>query len=324
MLISRLANHFGVDDDQIALSSNATTALMGGVITSSERNSIWECPAWTFTASPAAVVSSNRRIQFLDLQESENLVPTSGCKNFLEVLQFGDAPHLELDPSREVIHLIDAAASFDALRHNRFIHIPKTAYVVSMHATKLIGAGEGGIFLSSDREWIKKFKAWSNFGMDGTGDRNSYSIGINSKLSEYSCAVALASMDLWEETRGTFLMNSQKAISLSTKYGLEVSSAMKSGFATPYWVVKTKNPIEKEILKVELNSNGVQHRDWWEHGSHKMHAYRNDYVTELPITDRLASTTLGLPFHYYLEERDWELIEKSLHAFRKKSSLIGT
>lgn len=315
-LIRRLANHFGVSEENIALCSNATLAIAGAVYTSSHVENTWECPSWTFTASPAALLGAHRKIRFGDVDKSGRLRIPEDCANLLDVLPFGDEPIAARYQKSKMSIVIDAAASFDALSKPGAITGTNTAYIVSMHATKLVGAGEGGIFISLDKQWVSKFKSWTNFGMNGSGDRNSYQIGTNAKISEYACAVALASIDLWNDTKKRILKNTQIAINLSQKYNLTPIASMLKGFATPYWIVQLDNAREKELLKAQFLLDGIQFREWWGHGCHLMPAYQKYSRGEFPTTSEIAQTSLGLPFHYFLSDDDWILIEHALMNFR--------
>lgn len=87
--------------------------------------------------------------------------------------------------------VIDAAASFDALQG------PYDApMVVSLHATKALGAGEGGFVVRPDPEFIQMTQRRGNFGFFGS--REAVCDATNAKISEYHAAAAL---DAWPETR---------------------------------------------------------------------------------------------------------------------------
>jgi dTDP-4-amino-4,6-dideoxygalactose transaminase len=186
-----------------------------------------------------------------------------------------------------------------------------------MHATKLLAAGEGGIFISNNLEWVSRFKSWSNFGMLGNGDRTSYTLGINAKLSEYAAAVALASLEMWPRTREKVLNQSANAIALANSFGLPVSTAMKKGYATPYWIVSLSNANTKARLQNQLKNDAISYRNWWESGCHCMPAFEKVHHDQLDNTERLSNTTVGLPFHCFLTESDWQRISKSLAAINE-------
>ena len=72
--------------------------------------------------------------------------------------------------------LVDAAAGFDTLRATR---IPS---VVSLHATKILAAGEGGFVTTTDALLLERIRSCSNFGF--CGFRNALWPAVNSKMSE--------------------------------------------------------------------------------------------------------------------------------------------
>ncbi len=89
--------------------------------------------------------------------------------------------------------VIDAAGAFGNQASARRAHV-----VFSLHATKSLGAGEGGFVVSRDGALVERVRRLSNFGIDvttGIVDRP----GTNAKLSEYHAAVALAALETWPE-----------------------------------------------------------------------------------------------------------------------------
>src|SRR5262249_19336682 len=89
--------------------------------------------------------------------------------------------------------VIDAAAGFDSL-------IPgPTPAVVSLHATKVLGTGEGGFVVSTDAALVRRVRIASNFGIDP--NRQSVIAATNAKMSEYHAAVGHAALDEWSGTR---------------------------------------------------------------------------------------------------------------------------
>ena len=75
--------------------------------------------------------------------------------------------------------------------------------MVSLHATKVFGVGEGGLILCRDSELLRRCGRALNFGFDGS--RDALTTGFNGKMSEYHAAVGLAALDGWPQTRAAFL-----------------------------------------------------------------------------------------------------------------------
>ena len=308
-LISRLGAYFDVDDAQIVLMSNATLALQGSISILSERgagNSI-SLPSWTFTASASAAVLSGCEPMFVDIDEDWRVLNSNTGGFVLDVLPFGDS--LRASTSSEfsaTSQVIDGAASFDSL-YKSASNLPKeSVLVVSMHATKLLGAGEGGVCIASSLEIANELRAWSNFGFDET--RNSKRIGTNSKLSEYAAAVALASLDSWPETREILESNRLKALEISNALGFSVHNSMKNGFISPYWILKFDSHAYRDHIEETLRAQSIETRHWWASGCHAMEAYKSIKCSDLSKTVWASQTSLGLPFHAYLSKSDFDHI----------------
>lgn len=311
-LESRLAQYFSVDENNVVTVSSATLGLQSIVAFFNHFNE-WASPSWSFTATGLAVLQRGKKLRFVDVDAEwrarfENVNEEIGL---IDVAPFGDAVRFihPNDCSRKT--LIDAAASFDALRNiGEDNSMSGTPIVVSMHATKLLGAGEGGVVISKDKRLIDFIRNWSSFGFK-RGERNSLIIGTNAKLSEFSAAVALASFDAWAVNRSSYLELLDWARSVSMKAELQVQPSMEKGLVSPYWIVKT-TPERLESLKNLFRDSQIQTRQWWGYGMHDMPVFRGIARSGLESTDKLARQTLGLPFHLDLSDENKAEIEDIL------------
>jgi dTDP-4-amino-4,6-dideoxygalactose transaminase len=312
---SRLAEYFQIPVEQLATCSNATDAIEGAIRTSGSVNEIWDAPSWTFTATAAALVASGASFTFRDIDQTQRIRIDSGFKNIVEVLPFGEG----LDFDRHIYTtqnlLIDAAASFDALKAIELPTDRRVGIVLSFHATKTLSTGEGGLFISNDPEWVLEFKKWTNFGM--WGSRISTIPGSNSKMNEYSAAIGLSSLDSWPKARLDWQAQMKQAKKLSFKYGLNMNRSLERGIVSPYWIVTLPSSNEVSSLIHCLNAANVDWRRWWEHGCAKMNAYSHVHSEQLRETDTVSKSQIGLPLHLSLDEKDWLAIEESLSDFAR-------
>lgn len=308
-----LSRYFKISEMNIVLLSNATMALVGAISTSTVKNKLWAIPSWTFTATPASILQSGGRVKFVDVDENWRAKYRGNYAKTIDVLPFGDKPRINFSYTSEDFLIVDAAASFDALKDIKFDDSRSTAYIVSLHATKLMSAGEGGIFLTNDSNWAKRVRAWSNFGFKDD-IRISTEIGINAKFSEYNAAVGLASLDQWPINRKKLLNLSAKVQNICKDLDLKVSPAMSNGFATPYWIIELQSKKLKSKLESEFKKSNIETRNWWGKGCSVMPAYAEFKKEKLENTLRLASTTLGLPFHLYLTKENLKRITNILEA----------
>ncbi|MBI1954331.1 MAG: DegT/DnrJ/EryC1/StrS family aminotransferase, partial [Proteobacteria bacterium] len=181
-----------------ALVCNGTLALQLGLMAFDlPEKSYCLMPSWTFSATGLAVLGARLTPYFIDVDPlswmiTPELVENVLCKAKIScvivVCPFGKpidiTPWEKLQEKWSIPILIDAAA----------VAVPftvgKIPTIVSLHATKLLGIGEGGVVLSKDTSYIEKIKSLSNFGF--CRDRLSLYQGTNAKLNEYNAAVGLA------------------------------------------------------------------------------------------------------------------------------------
>ena len=281
-------------------------------------------PAWTFVASAHAVLEAGLTPYFVDVDpETWMLEPAATCAAIagapaevgaiMPVAAFGRMPNLATwrdiaDGSRLPV-IVDGAAAFDALDS---APVPVT---VSLHATKTVAAGEGGLVVSDDHDFIERIRALTAFGFQG--DRLSRMPAMNAKLSEYAAAVALASLDAWPADRARFAMTAQR---LRAGLALTPQIAFQPGWGAR-WVssvcVVGTPPGAAASMARTMAAMGVETREWWGAGCHRQPAFEHCPRGPLPVTDALAAATLGLPYFIDLEEDASARIIESLHEALK-------
>jgi len=312
-LHSELAQYFGVQVNQIATLANATLALEGAVQTSSNKDTKWLSPSWTYAATNLALERCNVDYEFGDIEQDWRLIPDSSYSAIMDVCPFGDALALErfTNPGQTV--LVDAAASFPALKGCGQVisnHDGPVGIVVSFHPTKVVPGVEGGVFISNKPEWVEQVAQWSRFGMKA-GSRTSNKIGTNAKMNEYQAAVILASMKNFETYREDWVEIHAKAKNISSSLGLITHPAMSKGEISSYWLIEAP-PDLIDLIETTSLIHEFQTRRWWEFGCHRMPLFAKKNPVFLPETERVASSTIALPTHLFLGEKDFDLIQASI------------
>jgi dTDP-4-amino-4,6-dideoxygalactose transaminase len=322
-LEKRLASLFGVPQENVVSCANATLGLIGAIQTSKSvtKQNGWQCPSWTFAATAHALEQSGCNFAFIDINEKwrGNFIDHANFRNFIEIAPFGDLPNSPTQTNYENfdVKIVDAAASLLSAMEKNLVLEKNTGYVFSLHATKLVGAGEGGIFIASDPSWAQRFRQWSNFGFGNS--REAINKGLNAKMSEYTAAVALASLDGMEETKAKLWRLRNWALDQTKKIGLNAHGALENGLYSPYWIVELENAQVRTLLDSILNERGIETRKWWSNGCHKMPHFRNRKVlTNLRKTDVVASRTTALPFFPDLTDKQMKIIELGLNEFGKQ------
>lgn len=311
----KLAQLFSVTEENIALCNNATSAIEGAILTCQNSIASVAIPNWTFSASGLAAVRTGLPVILVDTNAEGVLEigsTDSDCEVFVTL--FGDSIPSDIKITESKTLLIDAAASFDALTKNSLPLKENVAVILSFHSTKILGCGEGGMIMSSNKNWITEFKQWQNFGFKD--QRSSYLLGTNAKMSEYTAALLLSALDQWEVTKEVWASKQNLVNDFCQKSGVE---RLSSKYLTPYWIVKLRDKKSKNILIDELRRNSIDHRDWW--GLlHRMPAFSSIARESYKNSEQLFETSIGLPFFYDISHRDllkiFSVIKKNIDLFR--------
>jgi dTDP-4-amino-4,6-dideoxygalactose transaminase len=311
-LCSILAGYFGVGENQIVTLANATLALEGAVQTS---NTIgpWLTPSWTYAATNLALERNKMEFEFGDIDDDWRLKGFDEYSAIMDVCPFGDALDIERFRFIKSTLLIDAAASFPSLKNCGAIinnrHSP-IGIVVSFHPTKVVPGVEGSVFISNDISWVRRVRAWSRFGMEPESRVSNFA-GTNAKMNEFQAAVIIRSIKEFPSVCEQWVRNHEKAQQVSNSLGFKVQPGMKRGSISSYWIIQGTQDYINRIEK-RATSFGFETRRWWENGCHKMPVFRHKKVFNLERTDLIANSTLGLPFHLFMGDLEFEYIHDSL------------
>jgi dTDP-4-amino-4,6-dideoxygalactose transaminase len=321
-LEERLAAHFGIRKDMITTTANATQALTLALTTlGAQAGTLCVMPAWTFIASAHAAVAAGLTPYFVDvdpvswalrpdaMDEAIRHAPAA-VGAIMPVVPFGqpiDFQAWDAYRARSGLPVVmDAAAGFDSAV------ACETPVVVSLHATKVIGIGEGGFVMTTDSSVIEGIRARANFGF--LGSRDSIAISSNAKLSEYHAAVGHAALDEWASARADWMAAAalyRKALppSNTTRY--------QPGFGLD-WVASTclvQFPgFDAGLVEQALAEAGVETRRWWGLGAHLHRSTKAFPRDALPETEMLARSTLSLPFYRDIEPAEIEKVARIVRA----------
>lgn len=206
--------------------------------------------------------------------------------------------------------VLDAAGAFGNQRAGRRI-----ALVFSLHATKVLSAGEGGFVASADADFVARVKRLSNFGIGSPGGFVDVP-GTNAKLSEYHAAVALAMLRRWEEW-------AQKRIALHRAYlqalaiscpAVRLQKRAADGVYSIMPVLLPKGATAASIAEA-LAAEGIETRRWYCPTLEQHPAFAKCRIAgSLETVRTLGERLLALPFHLYLEPGDVTLVCERLRA----------
>jgi dTDP-4-amino-4,6-dideoxygalactose transaminase len=270
-LEDRLAEHYGLHQGTVATVANATLGLAIALCAQQPPpGTLCAMPAWTFVASAHAAVMAGLTPYFLDVDPGTWALDPSKLIDeiarapapvgaVMPVMPFGfpldtaawDAFRLRTG----LAVVIDAAAGFDSL-------VPSAVpSVVSLHATKPLGAGEGGFIVSTDASFGRAVRMRANFGFDGS--RLAQAAAFNAKLSEYHAAVGHAALNEWEKCRAEWY---EAANAYRRELGRSNQIRLLQGFGET-WICSTciLSFVQPATDRIEqsLADSDIETRRWW-------------------------------------------------------------
>jgi dTDP-4-amino-4,6-dideoxygalactose transaminase len=318
----RLGAHFDVPETAVLTVANATLGLALALLAQQVRpGTLCVLPAWTFIASAHAAKLAGLVPYFVDVDAGTWAIDPASAADLIArapaqvgavmpVVPFGQPIDLaawdRFRASTGIPVVIDAAAAFDSLLAT------ETPAVVSLHATKTLGVGEGGFVMSTNQSLIKEIRTRANFGFRTA--RTAVVPAVNAKLSEYHAAVGLAALDEWPRARAEWA-----AVAGAYRRALSESNRVRfqNGFGES-WVSSTCNLSVAEFPAAQiegvLSNAGIDSRRWWGNGAHAHPAIAACPRASLPTTERLVHSTIGVPLFRDMTAADIGRVADSILA----------
>jgi dTDP-4-amino-4,6-dideoxygalactose transaminase len=290
-----LAAFLGVNPEQLVTAANATLGIAGAMTTLEAKE--WVMPSWTFAASAHAALQATSEVVFGEVDLETNVLETreiASGRSALITAPFGAGIKIgkEWNPAPNLV--IDAAAAIGSPPQVSEEFTGKWAMVFSLHATKLLGVGEGAVVVFSDVELARKFKSWTNFGFSGS--RTAAIQGTNAKMSEVHAAIGRSRLSAWGEEKPDWIAARELADEAATRLGINVAYSHPD-WISPYWMVQFGSQETKAAVAGALGKAGIESRDWWASGCQEMVPFRDIPASrDLANSRLLAETTVGLPF----------------------------
>lgn len=308
-LEARLAEQFQVAGRNVACVANCTAGLTLALMAlTGNPGGYCVLPSFTFVASAHAVVAAGLSPLFVDVDADSWAITTGQAAAAISAADGPVAAVLVVSPfgapidvaawdefaeSSGVPVVIDAAGGFDSLVAG------KAPAVVSLHATKVLPAGEGGFVVSRDADLVRSISARANFGF--FEERRADVAGFNGKLSEYCAAVGLASLDAWPGSRAALLdLTAHYSAAFAGMEHVDLAPGFGDGWVGSTCNISLDRPVADRVMSHLLRA-GIDSRRWWSKGCHREKAFEDYPHLALPVTESLGQRVLGLPFYLGLD-----------------------
>ncbi|HEX5041201.1 MAG TPA: DegT/DnrJ/EryC1/StrS family aminotransferase [Candidatus Limnocylindria bacterium] len=268
---------------------------------------------FSFVASANCVLYERARPRFVDIEEQTlGMDPalveeagTSATRAILPVHVFGNPCQIEeleaISTQRGWGMIEDACEAIGSSINGRPLGSFGNASVFAFYPNKQITTGEGGIVVTDDPELADVMASMRNQGRDedGTWLRH-VRLGFNYRLDELSAALGVAQLRriaVLREGRDRAVrayrerLSSYEWLSLPTpRTGADVDWFV--------YVVRLSATLDRDHIINELEASGIPARPYFS-PLHLQPFYRSEFgyrPGDYPVTERVARTTLALPF----------------------------
>jgi dTDP-4-amino-4,6-dideoxygalactose transaminase len=237
----------------------------------------------------------------------------------------------EIAESHGLRLLFDAAHALGCSHMGRPIGGFGAVSVFSLHATKFVNSGEGGIIATDDGELAAAMRSMKNFGFVDYDDVRR--LGTNGKMSELAAATGLTSL----EGAGQFIAVNRRhhdryRTALDGVPGLTLLDHEPAERSNFHYVVAEIDAgvtgLHRDQLLRTLHAENVLARRYFYPGCHRMEPYRSaGRRWDLPVTERLADRVLVLPTGTSLDAGDVDrvaaIVRLALTHGRELSASLG-
>jgi len=310
--------------------NNATIGLMLAIHQARRPGRYAVMPSFTFAATPLAAQWAGLEPYFVDVD------PKTWCLDPIKLQEaldrLGDevamvVPYatfgtgMDLEPYAALHRsgipvVVDAAASFGTQVEGEWYGKGFPGFVVfSFHATKAFGIGEGGAVYGGDEAAIQRLRRAGNFGFGA--DRASCDQGLNSKISEYTAAIALATWEVYPEKA-----RRRRAIHDTYEAELAALDLSRAGWApqlvrgtVPFQFMPLLCPVggwNCEVVE-RLSARGIECRTYFSPACHQQTQFAGCPHGGLEVTEDLSRRILSLPLW---EEMDLDHVRRVLGGIK--------
>jgi len=293
---------------------------------------------FSFVASANCILYERATPVFVDIEEeSMNVDPdlvgaaiTERTRAVLPVHVFGQPCAMdrldEICRSQDILLIEDACEALGAEFRGRKAGTFGKAAAFGFYPNKQMTTGEGGVITTNDADWAQLLGSLRNQGRGEMGTRVEHPrLGFNYRLDEMSAALGLSQLSRIEE----LLESRCQAAAIYAEYlrhipGVRLFTPVKMTTRLSWFVViiRLEQGISRNAVIEDLRRNGIPTRIYFS-PIHLQPFFKERFgyrEGDFPITERVANTTLALPFHSRISRSDIEYVTTCLRAAIERCS----
>ena len=271
-------------------------------------------PSFTFAAGPLALLRLGYRPVFVDVlaatwqpdpDDAEAALVAAGpfcgvlLTNTFGVANAQISTWEEFARRHALPLIVDSAAGFGSFYPwNEPLGARGDCEVFSLHATKPLAVGEGGVLASRDLDVIDRVKRLRNFGFDS--ERRATMIGTNAKLTELAAAIGLRQLNVLSGRLSSRRRLQDAYIEQLAPLGIGFQPGAERS-SVPFVSALLPTPALRDSLIIALGHMLVECRAYYNPPVHCQPVF--DAVgplRPLPVTSDLCARIISLPISDHL------------------------
>ena len=192
-----------------------------------------------------------------------------------------------------------------------------TASVFAFYPNKQITTGEGGMVVTDDPNLADVLRSLRNQGRDADGTwLRHMQLGFNYRMGELSAALGVAQMERLAELRaGRDQVVAWYRDALGERAWLRLPEVAPQAEVDWFvFVVRLDERIDRDLVVRQLSARGIASRPYFS-PIHLQPFYASMFgfrPGDFPVTERLAASTLALPFSSRLKESEVKRVASAL------------
>ena len=291
-------------------------------------------PSFTFSSCANAVLLSSAKPVFCDIDiNSYNIDPleiekkiTAKTRAIMVVHYAGMACDMDkimqIAQNNHLIVIEDAAHALGAKYKGNYLGTIGTVGCFSFHGTKNAASGEGGAFVTNDKEIFKLAEIIREKGTNRSsfmrGERKKYSwvrVGRSLILSDILSAIALEQVKKLDKITALRKKNADSLLHKLKKLSSKIILPQVSSDTDPNWhifAIRVPRVLRDKVIK-DLRSYGIEasfhYLPLHLSAMGKKLGYKRG---SLPVTEEISSTLVRLPMHPKLTKPEMDYIAAAL------------
>jgi dTDP-4-amino-4,6-dideoxygalactose transaminase len=293
---------------------------------------------FSFVASTNCILYERATPVFVDIEwDSMNIDPqraaaavTDRTRAMIPVHIFGRPCALDrleaVCRAHDIVMFEDACEALGAEFHGRKVGGFGRAGVFGFYPNKQITTGEGGLVTTNDMTFAARLRSLRNQGRDETGTWLSHEhLGFNYRLDEMSAALGLSQLKRID----ALLERRRKAAATYAALLAELPGVTLLSPAEPavrpssfVLIVRLDERISRDEVVDHLSRDGIPTRAYFPpiHLQPYMKERFGYREGDFPVTERVARSTLALPFHTNIPTSDIEYVVSHLKTALDRSA----